>query len=171
MKTEEEIRMILSKRKESSSDDVIDNIVEHCTKGTPLPDGGKLIVLISCAISQKDGIHLARDLYQGIFTNRLKDAESLEPDECFVLSTKYFLLRLDQPIKKYNVSMSQKNKTKKNKKDRKVTRWVNNVKKCLNVTNCDPEKDTFVLLVDNSFDTALNSKELFKNYVFINKRK
>jgi hypothetical protein len=62
------------------------------------------VVLISCAHKQKPGIHKARDLYiSPYFKKCLAYAEEVvKADKIYILSTKHYLVGLDQKLEKYN---------------------------------------------------------------------
>jgi hypothetical protein len=69
--------------------------------------GAQKIVLISCTKSQHKGIHPARELYTKShwFRAALAYAARIKPDRIFILSTKYHLLRMDDQVSNYDVSI------------------------------------------------------------------
>jgi hypothetical protein len=67
----------------------------------------KTAVLISCAAQKLPYKATAQDLYTSPpFKKSLHYARSLKPDHIFILSAKYGLLRLDQVIEPYDVTLN-----------------------------------------------------------------
>ena len=65
------------------------------------------IVLISCVSTKLNKIAKARDLYiSPLFKYNLKYAQSLNPDNIFILSAKHGLLTLDEEIEPYNQTLN-----------------------------------------------------------------
>ena len=66
----------------------------------------KRVVLISCVSKKISHKAKAKDLYVStLFKLSLEYAETLEPDEIFVLSAKYGLLDLDREIEPYEQTL------------------------------------------------------------------
>ena len=64
-------------------------------------------VLIACASKKQEHPCRAADLYQSdLFRKNLRYAERLDPDEIFILSAKHGLLRLDEQVEPYNVTLN-----------------------------------------------------------------
>lgn len=81
----------------------------------------KKIVLISC-VSQKLQLRAkARDLYVStLFKLNLKYANSLNPNEIYVLSAKHGLLELEREIEPYEQTLN-------NMRTAEIKEWANNV--------------------------------------------
>lgn len=66
------------------------------------------IVLISCVSKKLQHKAKAKDLYiSPLFKYSLKYAESIKPDNIFILSAKYGLLELEQEIEPYNITLNE----------------------------------------------------------------
>ena len=118
----------------------------------------KRIVLISC-VSKKGKIKSkVKDLYKGrLFTNSLAYAQSLKPDQIFILSAHYHLLELEQVIEPYDVTLSYLTPDKKKKKPnlKVLTRdeaklWGEKVLEQLG-NKADLKKDEFIILAGQSY--------------------
>jgi cytoplasmic iron level regulating protein YaaA (DUF328/UPF0246 family) len=67
----------------------------------------KTIVLVSCVSRKRDKKSKARELYFGpLFENSMAYAQSLGADEIYILSALYGLLRLEDEISPYDVTMA-----------------------------------------------------------------
>lgn len=107
-----------------------------------LPSDPKKVVLISCSKQQVKGCHMAKDLYDShIFRKSLQYAISLDPDEIFVLSTKYGLLPLCMTKKDYNVP----------KPENGWKLWSEKVLNEFKKYNLNPSRDLFVILAGKDY--------------------
>lgn len=81
----------------------------------------KKIVLISCVSQKLPHQAKARDLYiSTLFKLNLKYANSINPDEIYVLSAKHGLLELEREIEPYEQTLN-------NMRANEVRAWANNV--------------------------------------------
>lgn len=81
----------------------------------------KIIVLISCVSQKLPHKAKARDLYVStLFKLNLKYANSLRPNEIYVLSAKHGLLELDREIEPYEQTLN-------NLRASEIKEWANNV--------------------------------------------
>lgn len=81
----------------------------------------KKIVLISCVSKKLPYRAKARDLYVStLFKLNLKYANSLNPDEIYVLSAKHGLLELEREIEPYEQTLN-------NMRTTEIRAWANNV--------------------------------------------
>jgi hypothetical protein len=72
----------------------------------------KRVVLISCVSRKLAHAALAKDLYvSALFQFWLRYARTLEPDNIFILSAKYGLVDLEQPLEPYNDTLNTKRDT------------------------------------------------------------
>lgn len=102
------------------------------------------IVLISCASKKLPHESRARDLYASpLFRKNLQYAESLEPDNIFILSAKYGVVKLDQKIQPYNETLNNMNSGKRKQ-------WANQVLHSLEDLT-DLERDDFVFLAGKNY--------------------
>lgn len=68
----------------------------------------KKVVLVSCVSQKLPCIARAEDLYTStLFKLNLKYARQLNPNAIFILSAKYGLLKLDDEIEPYNVTLNE----------------------------------------------------------------
>jgi hypothetical protein len=109
------------------------------------------IILISCVSKKEKSPTKAKDLYiSPLFKYNLKYATLLKPDKIFILSAKYGLLRLDQTIEPYNLTLN----TMKNKE---ILEWSEKVYSQLiketNITN-----DSFIFLAGKKYRQHLIPK-------------
>ena len=75
------------------------------------------IVLISCASRKLNNKAKTKELYNSVlFKYNLKYAQSLNPDEIFILSAKHGLLSLDDEISPYNETLNTM-------KDNEIKEW------------------------------------------------
>ncbi len=128
----------------------------------------KTIVLISCVSQKGKQKAKAKDLYKGtLFTKSLAYAESLKPDNIFILSALYHLVDLNKEVEPYNVTLSYVPPSKRvNNPDLKIltkdeiTLWGKKVTNQLaEVANID--KDLFVILAGKSYIEPI--KKALKN--------
>jgi hypothetical protein len=101
------------------------------------------VVLISCARTQKPGIHKARDLYSesSYFKKCLVYAEEVvKADKIYILSTKHHLVGLDEKLEKYDFPAPSEG----------WREWGKYVLKQLPQV-CDLEHDHFVLLASANY--------------------
>jgi hypothetical protein len=69
----------------------------------------KRVVLIPCVSEKLPHAALAKDLYvSSLFKFCLRYAQTLKPDAIFILSAKYGLVSLDQPLEPYNDTLNTK---------------------------------------------------------------
>jgi hypothetical protein len=81
----------------------------------------KKIVLISCVSQKLPHRAKARDLYVStLFKLNLKYANSLSPNEIYVLSAKHGLLELEREIEPYEQTLN-------NMRTAEIKEWANNV--------------------------------------------
>lgn len=110
----------------------------------------KTIVLISCVSKKLDKKAKARQLYQSpLFIKSLKYAESLNPDEIYILSAQYHLLALDTQIDPYNQTLNEMNKLERNIWGKKVVSQLREV--------ADLNNDNFILLAGRNYIEPLKS--------------
>lgn len=94
-----------------------------------------------------------KDLYKGpLFLKSLAYAQSLNPDEIYVLSAKYGLLELNKTIEPYDLTLNNFSKSQKIEWSAKVIKQLN---KKTNVS-----KDHFIFLTGNNYNQYL-TKHLF----------
>jgi hypothetical protein len=116
------------------------------------------IVLISCVSRKGKSKVKARDLYKGpLFRYSLECAESLKPDNIFILSAKHQLLPLDKEIEPYDVTLSYVSPKARLKNPdlivltkEEVKVWGQNVVKELS-KYADLKNDTFIILAGMSY--------------------
>jgi len=66
------------------------------------------IVLISCVKTKLNHTALAKDLYVSqLFKSSLAYARSLNPDAIYILSAKYGVVKLDQEIEPYEMTLNK----------------------------------------------------------------
>ncbi len=81
----------------------------------------RTVVLISCVSQKLDYKSKAKDLYVStLFKKNIAYAEKLQPDKVYILSAKYGLLRLDDMIEPYDLTLNTMKA-----KEKKV--WSNDV--------------------------------------------
>lgn len=104
----------------------------------------KKIVLISCCKSKLPATARARDLYiSPLFKYSLQYAESLNPDNIFILSAEYHLLELERWIDPYDTVL--RSFTAEEKRE-----WGNRVATQLSErTNLD--RDNFIVLAGQEY--------------------
>lgn len=104
----------------------------------------KIIVLISC-VSQKLVVKdRAENLYQStLFKKSLKYAKNLNPDEIYILSAKYHLVKLDDVIEPYDLTLNNLKKEEKRKWGGEVAQQLEKV--------ADLERDRFIILAGKNY--------------------
>jgi len=113
------------------------------------------IVLISCVSKKLNHRAKAQDLYiSPLFKKNLQYAKSLCPDEIYILSAKYCLLKLEDEIMPYDQTL---NKMRSNE----IKRWANSVLNQLEKTT-DLDNDEFVFLAGEKYRKYLLPN--IKNY-------
>ena len=102
------------------------------------------ILLISCVSKKWEKKAKAKDLYiSPLFKLNLKYAQSLDPDNIFILSAKYGLLDLEKEISPYNKTLSNMNK------EQRIV-WSNKVLKQLK-GKADLQQDQFIFLAGANY--------------------
>jgi len=104
----------------------------------------KKFVLISCVSSKSDKRSIAKDLYiSPLFRYNLKYANSLKPDNIFILSAKYGLIELDEEIDPYDLTLNKM-------KDSDVREWADEVLVKLG-KKADFVNDSFLFLAGEKY--------------------
>jgi len=104
----------------------------------------KQIVLISCVSQKLSHRARARDLYiSTLFKLNLKYAEKLTPDEIFILSAKYGLLKLEQEIEPYEQTLN-------NMRSNEIQAWATHVLAQINEI-CSIENSEFTFLAGDKY--------------------
>lgn len=104
----------------------------------------KQIVLISCVSQKLPHRARARDLYiSTLFKLNLKYAEKLTPDEIFILSAKYGLLKLEQEIEPYEQTLN-------NMRSSEIQAWATHVLDQINEI-CSIENSEFTFLAGDKY--------------------
>jgi len=113
------------------------------------------VVLIACASKKLDYKTKAKDLYiSQLFKSGLEYAKKLDPDKIFILSAKYGLLKLDQEIEPYNITLN-------NMDDNEIKVWADRV--LINLQKvADLENDEIIFLAGEKYRKYLIPK--IKNY-------
>lgn len=102
------------------------------------------VVLISCVSKKKDGPLAASELYDSTwFKYAYEYAQCTNPDKIFILSAKYGLLRPDQVIEPYNLTLNSMRK-------RQRCEWGQNILKEL-AKECELEHDLFYILAGKNY--------------------
>lgn len=109
------------------------------------------IVLISCVSKKKNIRCKAEELYiSPLFIKSLKYAKQLNPDNIYILSAKYGLVRNDEFLEPYNLTLNNFSK------DERIE-WSNKViEKLKSVTSID--SDNFIILAGNNYYEYLINK-------------
>jgi hypothetical protein len=104
----------------------------------------KKIVLISCVSAKLKTVCRAKDLYVSpLFRGNLRYADSLSPDQIFILSAKYGLLPLNRYIAPYDLTLNDFTKGQ-------LREWANRV--LINLrTVSDLKRDLFIFLAGNNY--------------------
>lgn len=104
----------------------------------------KRVVLISCVSQKLPHAALAKDLYvSSLFRFCLRYATTLNPDAIFILSAKYGLVSLDQPLEPYNDTLNTKG-------DAEIRQWAQGVLQQLR-SKIDLERDYVVFLAGEKY--------------------
>lgn len=104
----------------------------------------KKIVLISCVSQKLPHKAKARDLYVStLFKLNLKYANSLRPNEIYVLSAKHGLLELEREIEPYEQTLN-------NMRASEIKKWANNVLQQLR-TVASLEEAEFIFLAGDKY--------------------
>ena len=104
----------------------------------------KKVVLISCVKKKLDHEAKAEDLYiSPYFIKNLQYAKSINPDNIFILSAKYGLLKLDDKIVPYDKTL---NKMKTNE----IRKWAESVLNQLKSVS-DLDNDEFIFLTGDKY--------------------
>jgi hypothetical protein len=106
--------------------------------------GTQRIVLISCVSKKRSEPAKARDLYiSPLFQMGLQYAQSSMPDAIYVLSAKYGLVELDQPLSPYEDTLNGKS-------DAEIRQWAHTVVQQLGA-RADLEHDEFIILAGERY--------------------
>ena len=114
------------------------------------------IVLIACVSKKLDKTAMAKDLYiSQLFKSSLGYAKKQKPDKIFILSALHHLLKLDDVIEPYNVTLSNipKNKRKAGLKilsSVEKVAWGNKVIDLLSMET-DLLNDEFIILAGQEY--------------------
>src|SRR5450759_1841625 len=104
----------------------------------------KRVVLIPCVSQKLSHAALAKDLYvSSLFKFCLRYAKTLKPDIVFILSAKYGLVAIDQPLEPYNDTLNTK-------RDADIRQWAQGVLQQLR-SKIDLERDTVVFLAGEKY--------------------
>ncbi len=117
----------------------------------------KTIVLISCCKKKLRPAAPAEKLYQSPkFRKSLEYAKSLNPDAIYILSAKYHVVELTQPLEWYDDKLQDKNPEEKQK-------WAT---KCLETLKGkhDLKHDTFIILAGFEYYHGLLGENGIHNY-------
>ena len=102
------------------------------------------IVLIACVSKKKSRKCKAKDLYDSPwFRLAYRYAQSLNPDQVFILSAKYGLVNPHTEIEPYETTLNTMS-------DRDITAWANRVMEALR-KQTSVDKDTFIILAGESY--------------------
>lgn len=104
----------------------------------------KKIILISCVSKKRSVESTAAEMYTStLFKLNLQFARKLDPDAIFILSAKYGLIKLDEVIEPYDVTLNKMKSVER-------ADWANRVIKRLH-TLSDLQEDHFVILVGERY--------------------
>lgn len=104
----------------------------------------KKIVLISCVSQKLPHRAKAKDLYVStLFKLNLKYANSLSPDDIYVLSAKHGLLDLEQEIEPYELTLN-------NMRTAEIREWANHVLRQLKSV-ASLEETEFIFLAGDKY--------------------
>ena len=102
------------------------------------------IILISCVSKKLPHKSKARDLYiSALFKKNLQFAQKLNPDQTFVLSAKYGLVRLDDEIEPYDLTLNTMSTAE-------IRLWANGVLRQLAEVS-DLQQDHFIFLAGDKY--------------------
>jgi hypothetical protein len=111
----------------------------------------KRVVLIPCVSKKLPHAAPARDLYvSSLFRFCLRYAQSLKPDDIFILSAEYGLVALDQRLEPYNDTLNTK-------RDADIKQWAQGVLQQLRPT-IDLERDSIIFLAGERYRRHLVSQ-------------
>ena len=104
----------------------------------------KQIVLISCASKKLKNKAKAEDIYiSSLFRKSLQYAKSLQPDDIYILSAKFGLLKLNEIIEVYNQTLNTMPIDE-------IRKWSERVLQQLcDISNL--QKDNFIFLAGNNY--------------------
>jgi hypothetical protein len=123
----------------------------------------KKIILIACVSKKLDRKAIAKDLYiSQLFKSSLAYANKQKPDKVFILSALHHLLKLDDVIEPYNVTLSNIPKSKRKVGLKILTSiekvdWGNKVIELLS-KEADLAKDKFIILAGQEYIKPLLNK-------------
>jgi cytoplasmic iron level regulating protein YaaA (DUF328/UPF0246 family) len=104
----------------------------------------KKIVLISCVSKKCKSKAPAKDLYKStLFKLNLQYAQSLSPDEIYILSAKYGLLGLYEEIEPYDVTLNKMDRAARQNWSRKVLKQLEE--------HCNLQNDHFIILAGEKY--------------------
>jgi len=110
----------------------------------------KKIILISCVSMKLNYKARAEDLYVSpLFKGALRYAKHLNPDHIFILSAKYGLLKLDEEIEPYNMTLNEMPSTQ-------AKAWAEKVLSQLS-EQADFSSDLFIFLAGEKYRKYLVS--------------
>lgn len=102
------------------------------------------IILISCVSKKLPYKSKARDLYiSALFKKNLQFAQKLNPDQTFILSAKYGLVRLDDEIEPYDLTLNTMSTAE-------IRLWANGVLRQLAEVS-DLQQDHFIFLAGDKY--------------------
>lgn len=108
------------------------------------------VVLISCGKTKHHAPARAADLYRGaLFVKSLAYARSIKPKGIYILSAKYGLLDLNDPIEPYELTLNKMKKPARNE-------WAQKVLASLR-EKADLASDHFVFLAGDKYRDCLES--------------
>jgi len=123
----------------------------------------KRIVLIACVSKKLDRKAIAKDLYiSQLFKNSLTYANKQKADKIFILSALHYLLKLDDVIEPYNVTLSNIPKSKRKAGLKILTStekvgWGNKVIELLSKES-NLKDDEFIILAGQEYIKPLLGK-------------
>ena len=124
----------------------------------------KLIILIQCGKSQKEGYHKAKDLYKSpIFKANWNEAEKDYPDaKKFIISSCHGLLDADKTLCRYDTPFPDK--------EADLEKWAQQVVAELLKRCFDPTKDKLIIYASKRVGLAIvNCFPILKEYVIISR--
>ncbi len=104
----------------------------------------KTIILLSCVSKKASHKSRARDLYLSpLFIKSLKYAESLNPDAIYILSAKHHLLKLDDEISPYDLTLNKMPAFARKQWGHKVIKQLHDL--------ADLQEDKFIILAGKKY--------------------
>lgn len=104
----------------------------------------KKIILISCVSKKLEHKAKSKDLYiSPLFVKNLQYAETLNPDQIYILSAKYGLLHLNDVVESYDVTLN-------NMSTLQIREWAEGVLNQLRLVT-DLNYDEFIFLAGNNY--------------------